>query len=167
METITKGELAERGLRLLGINTRSSSATPEEIQDFLKFMEDWNAFTNAIGKRIGWVEESEPDPNTQSGIPNWAHTGVYSNVAVLHAEYFQKQPTDYLRRLARVGMQTITNETVELQEYQYSNRMPKGNGDPWRTYSNRYYQKSDDIITDADFLKDEGGGVISSGEVGE
>ncbi len=166
MATKTKGELAELVAKYLGISSRTSSATPEEIQDIIDYMDSWAAAQNAIGRRIGYSFASK-DPNTESGIPDWAEQGVWASVAVMMCPYFEKTASPELNAMARAGMNTIYDETIELQEVQYPNRMPVGTGSRWNTYGPRYYRKSDRISTDGDFLEDEGGDVITSGGTGK
>ncbi|HHZ96925.1 MAG TPA: hypothetical protein EYN67_15545, partial [Flavobacteriales bacterium] len=62
MAELTKGEVAQRILRLIGINTRFSAASPEEVQDTLQYTEDWLLANNAMGRRLGYIQSS--------GIPN-------------------------------------------------------------------------------------------------
>ena len=60
---MTKNQLANQILTLLGINTRLSSAEPEEIEDTLRHTQDWILAQNAMGRRIGWVVNGDtPDP---------------------------------------------------------------------------------------------------------
>ena len=69
--------------------------------------------------------------------------------------------------MQRVGMNTIYDETVELQQVQYPSRMPVGTGSRWNTYGPRFYRQPDRISTDGDFLKDEGGDIITTDGVSE
>lgn len=162
MATKTKGQLAEMAARALGVSTRTKSASPEEIQDIIHFMESWAAATNAVGKRVGYSFEDEPSADTESGIPNWAEQGFWASTAVLMCPYYNKQSSAELIKAQMQGMQTITNETVMVKEYQYPDRMPVGSGDPYRIYGHRRFPKTDPIRTDGDFLEDEGGDTITS-----
>jgi len=159
---MTKGDLAQKILKLLGVNTRFSEATPDEQQDVLGFMEDWMLSQNAVGKRIGYNQaDGSVDPDDEAGIPDWAVMGVTYSVAEMVAPYFDKQVHPGIPRAAALGMQTIANRTVEVQPVQYPNRMPRGKaqGTP---YAPKYYQPADRIITSNDFLTDEGDEPITS-----
>lgn len=163
MATKTKGQIAELAAKQLGISTRTKEASPEEIQDIVDFMESWAASTNAIGMRVGYTFEENPKSTTESGIPNWAERGFWSSIAVEMCPYFGRQATAEMIKAQRSGLQTITNETVMVKEYQYPERMPTGSGDPYRVYGQRYYRNADRIRTDGDFLEDEGGDTITGG----
>lgn len=160
MTTKTKGKLADFVAKQLGITTRTQAASPEQIADIIDFMDMWASSQNAIGRRIGY-NFTDSKPEAESGIPSWAEQGVWSSVAVLMCPYYEKQATPELMASQRVGMSTIYNETIELQKTQYPNRMPIGSGNRRNTYGPRYYRKSDRISTDGDFLKDEGGDIIT------
>lgn len=161
MATKTKGELAELVAKQLGISTRTSSASPEEIDDIISYMDSWASSQNAIGRRIGY-NFTGTDPNLESGIPNWAEQGVWSSIALMMCPYFQKSATPELQAMARAGMATIYNETIAQEEVQYPNRMPVGTGSRWNTYGPRYYRQPDRIETDGDWLQDEGGDIITT-----
>ena len=159
---MTKGELASRILKMIGINTRVSSADPEEISDTLLYVEDWMLANNAVGRRIGWVEaDGTPNPSEDAGIPSWAVMGVTNKLAEYVAPYFDKQVHPSIVRNGMLGMQIITNRTVEVQDVQYPERFPRGHsqGSP---FSNKFYHQEDRIKTFNDFLTDEGDEPITS-----
>lgn len=166
MATKTKGKIAELAAKQLGITTRTSSATPEELQDIIDFMDTWAASQNAIGRRVGYNFTGN-DPNTESGLPDWAEQGFWASVAVMMCPYFEKSATAELQAMARVGMATIYNETIAQQEVKYPNRMPVGTGSRWNTWGPRYYRSADRVETDGDWLQDEGGSVITTDGTGE
>jgi hypothetical protein len=159
---MTKGELANRILKLIGVNTRFSEADPQEVQDTLYNLEDWMLAHNAIGRRLGWVKsDGTPDPDEQSGLPDWAVMGVVNNVALYIAPYFEKQPNQMLQRNAQVGMQTILARTVEYQDVQYPVRFPRGyaNGGPWGW---KFYYPENRVVTGGDYLTDEGDDPVTT-----
>lgn len=153
---MTKNQLANQILTLLGINTRLSSAEPEEIEDTLRHTQDWILAQNAMGRRIGWVVNGDtPDPAEESGLPNWAIMGVVNSMAVYLAPYFGKVASQETVLNAGIGMQTITNMTVEVQPVQYPLIMPRGqvNSQPWGP---DYYYPENRVVTGGDYLTDEG-----------
>lgn len=159
---MTKGELANRILKLLGVNTRFSEADPQEVQDTLEYLEDWMLANNAVGRRIGWIQsDGTPDPGQEAGIPDWATMGVTNSVALYVAPYFEKQPNPMIQRSAQLGMQTISNCTVEVQDVQYPRRMPRGqaNGSPWDF---KYYHPENRVVTKNDYLTDEGDDPVTT-----
>lgn len=160
---MTKGELADRILKLLGVNTRMSEANPTEVSDTLIYMEDWALANNAVGRRLGWVQAadtSNPDPSEDAGIPDWSVMGVTNSMAVYMAPYFDKQLSPAIIRNATIGMQIIVNRTVEVQPVQYPRRMPRGSsGHP---FGPKYFQHTDRIVTHQDYLTDEGDDPITT-----
>lgn len=157
---MTKRELANRILTLLGINTRTSSAGPEEIQDTLLHLEDWMLSNNAIGRRIGWNASIVPDPDEEAGIPDWSVMGVANSMALYMAPYFEKAPNPMIAINAAQGMQTITAMTVEVQAVQYPGRFPRGHANQ-SPCGPRYYQPTGRITTGGDYLTDEGDDPIT------
>lgn len=159
---MTKGDLANRILKLIGVNTRFSEATPQEVEDTLYNLEDWMLANNALGIRLGWIQsEGTPDPDEEAGIPDWAVMGVTNSVALYIAPYFEKQPNPMLQRSAQQGMQAILSRTVEIQDIQYPRRFPRGvaNGAPW---SWKYYYPENRVVTGGDYLSDEGDDPVTT-----
>jgi hypothetical protein len=160
---MTKGDLANRILKLIGVNTRTSSASSSEIQDTLINLEDWMLANNAVGRRIGWAQAadtSKPDPADDANIPDWSVMGVVNSMAIYIAPYFDKQVHPAIPVNARIGMQTITNRTVEIQPVQYPSRMPRGKAAG--PYGLKYYHPADRIVTHQDYLTDEGDDPITT-----
>ena len=161
---MTKGDLANRILKLLGVNTRLSEADPTEVADTLIYLEDWMLANDAVGRRIGWIQAadtSNPDPAEDAGIPDWAVMGVTNSAALYMAPYFEKQPNPLLQKHAALGMQTITNKTVEIQTVQYPGRFPRGHAND-NTYGPKYYHPENRIVTHQDYLTDEGDEPITT-----
>jgi hypothetical protein len=152
---MTKGELASRVLKLIGVNSRFAEADPSETQDTLKYMEDWILANNAVGRRIGYiVSDGEPQATEDSGIPGWAVMGVTNSVAMYVAPYFEKMIHPAIPRNASMGMQTIANRTAEAEPVQYPGRFPRGQGNHG-LYGAKYYHPYERVITHNDFLSDE------------
>lgn len=162
--SITKGELAQRSLRLIGVNTRFSEASAVELQDTLNYLEDWLLAQNALGKRLGYIVSGGiPNPADESGVPDWSVMGITNSLALYIAPYYDKPIHPAIAMNAAVGMRTISQQTIEIQEVCYPNRMPIGTGSKWFVYGPHFYPQPDPIITNNDFLKDEGGDVITTG----
>jgi len=159
---MTKAELADRILRAIGVNTRTSSANPAEIQDTLKMAEDWLLSNNAVGRRLGYiVSDGDPDPAEETGLPDWSILGITYSVAEMACTYFQTDYTASMARLAMAGMQTITNRTVEIQSVQYPSRFPRGAGNN-TTYGPKFYHPANRVVTHQDFLTDEGDSPVTT-----
>lgn len=140
----------------MGINTRTSSADPEEIEDTLNHVQDWMLSNNSVGRRIGWVVNGATvDPDEDAGIPDWAVMGVVNSMAVYLAPYFEKAIHPSWLTNAALGMQSIANNTVELQNSQYPAGFPRGQAttQPWGP---KYYYPDNRVVTGGDYLTDEG-----------
>lgn len=163
--SITKAKLADRIHKALGINTRFTEATPDQVIDTLTTVNDWMNSEGGIGNRLGWVEtssEDDPDPSEETGLPSWAINGVVYSCAILVASYFDKTPTQMVVKGASDGMQTILARSASYQPVQYPGRMPLGSGNR-SVYGPKFYNYTDRIQTSNDFLEDEGGDPITSG----
>ena len=157
--SITKGTLANRILRLIGVNTRFVEAAPEQVIDVLHYVDDWMMANDGMGRRLGWPQNDEPDPDTLTNLPNWAVMGVTNSVAVYVCPYFEKQIHPSLMINSAIGMQTISDNTVSNSIIQFPNTMPLGQGNR-TTYGQRYYRKDDRISTEGDFLEDDSDSII-------
>lgn len=152
---MTKRELAIRILTLLGVNTRTSSATAEEIDDTLKHTQDWMMANDAIGRRLGWVDNGvTADPSEDSGLPDYAIMGVANSMAIYLAPYFEKAVHPSIIENAGLGMQTIAMKTVEMQTVQYPTGFPRGQAGSV-PYGPQYYYAENRIVTGGDYLTDE------------
>jgi len=159
--SITKVELANKILKILGLNSRFTDAAPEQVKDVIGYAQDWFLSQNAQGMRLGWVIGDNVEDET--GIPDWSIMGSTYSIAVMIAPYFDKNLAPSIHEMAAQGMQTITTQTIAFQRVQYPNRMPRGTGNQ-TTYTNKYYRQADRITTNGDFLEDEGGSIITSGD---
>lgn len=162
--SITKAKLADRIHKAIGVNSRFTEASPDQVIDTLTTVNDWMNSENGIGRRLGWIEtpdDEDPNPSEETGIPPWSITGVVYQCAVLVAGYFGKVAAPHVIRGAASGMLTIQARTVEYQPVQYPNTMPRGTGNksPWGP---NYYNYCDRIQTSNDFLTDEGDDPITS-----
>ena len=162
--SITKARLADRIHKALGINSRFTEASPDQVIDTLNSVNDWMNSENGIGVRLGWIETPEnedSDPNEETGLPVWAINGVVYSCAAMVASYFDKVASPTIMKMAADGMQTIYSRTIEYQQVQYPGRMPLGSGNksPWGP---SYYAYCDRIQTSNDFLTDEGDDPITS-----
>lgn len=162
--SITKADLADRIHKALGVNSRFTEASPDQVTDTLNTVNDWMNSEGGIGRRLGWIETAQgddPDPSEETGLPPWSIQGVVYSCAELVANYFDKEPTMAIMRAAAQGMQTITARTVYIGRVKYSRRMPRGqaNSSPWGP---NYYRHCDSIQTSNDYLEDEGGDLITS-----
>ena len=152
---MTKRYLANLILTLLGINTRTSSATPEEIEDTIKHMQSWMYSNNGIGRRIGWVDNgTNVDPDDEAGIPDWAEMGVVNSMAIYLAPYFEKPSKIEWVKFAAEGMQTIAARTLEIQSVQYPAGFPRGQAQ-CSPYGPKYYYPENRVVTGNDYLDDE------------
>jgi len=157
--SITKGELANRILRLMGVNTRFVEAAPEQVIDTLKYVDDWMMANDGMGRRLGWAQEDEPNPDTPTNLPNWAIMGVSNSMAVYMCPFFEKQIHPSLMINSAIGMQTISDNTISNTPIQFPNTMPLGQGNR-TTYGQRYYTKDDRISTEGDFLLDDSDSIV-------
>lgn len=167
--SITKAKLADRIHKALGVNTRFTEATPEQVIDTLNTVNDWMNSENGIGNRLGWVEtpaDEDPNPSEETGLPPWAVFGVTYKCAILVSIYFDKAPSQLVISSAANGMRTIEARTSSVLATRYPSTMPRGSGNK-TPYGPNYYLYDDRIKTSNDFLQDEGGDPITSGGIEE
>ena len=157
--SIKKSDLAQRILKLIGVNTRFVEAAPEQVIDVLKYVDDWMMANDGMGRRLGWPQDSDPDPDDDTNLPDWAIMGVSNSVAIYVCPYFEKAIHPSLMTNAAIGMQTIADNTISNTTIQYPSRMALGQGNR-TTYGQRYYRPEDRISTEGDFLEDDSDSII-------
>lgn len=160
--SITKGDLAGRIHKALGVNTRFTEAAPDQVIDTLNTVNDWMNSEGGIGVRLGWIETAQgeaPDPLEETGLAPWAVQAVVYNCALLVASYFDKQPSQMIYRGAASGMQTLMARTAYVQPVRYPSTLPRGMANT-TPYGPNYYRYCEPIQTSNDFLEDEGGDLI-------
>ena len=154
-----KGKLVDLAFKKIGINTRTQSATPEETEDALYYLEMMITQWNGNGIRLGYAIEEEPQAETESNIPSWANEGVFLALAYRLTSHFEKPIPQTLVAEANAAMATIFAKTAQVNEIEYPARMPKGSGN-YTVHRGKFYQPTDLIQTGGDFLADDGDDLV-------
>lgn len=130
---ITKGSIALKALRKAGIasSTSLTEPEPEAVQDALSDLEDLATQLDADGVRVGFMladPEYGPDPDDDSGLPDWAVKGFVGKLAEsILIDNLRPVPQALLKYIAE-GMRTIKAKTVYVPTLERRNDMPVGQG---------------------------------------
>lgn len=120
----TKIQLVSMAFDELRINGITSSADSEDEVLALQSLEQ---LVSELQIDIGWRFEAEPDPNTMSGIPQYAESAIYMALAVRIAPRYGKDP-GMLRMQASAAMSALVARVKKPRQISYSTRMPMGLG---------------------------------------
>ena len=120
----TKIQLASMAFDELRINGITSNADSEDNVLALQSLEQ---LVSELPFDIGWRFESEPDPNSMSGIPLYAESAIYMALAVRIAPRYGKDPA-MIRSQASAAMSALVARVSRPRQISYPTRMPMGLG---------------------------------------
>lgn len=124
---MTKGELAQDALGMIGVNTRTSDANAEELQATIRTMDRFLRSQSARSIQLGY-DYSSQDPTTDSLLPAWAEQWVVASVAKLMCPFFGTNATPELMQAIAAGKLTIDQRTIQIPKVQAPRGMPLGTG---------------------------------------
>lgn len=137
----TKIQIVSMAFDELRINGITSSADSEDNVLSLQSLEQ---LVSELQIDIGWRFEAEPDPNTMSGIPQFAESAIYMALAVRIAPRYGKDPS-MLRTQASAAMSTLVARVKKPRQISYSTRMPMGLGNRRQYRYNRQFMPPADV----------------------
>ena len=120
----TKIQLVSMAFDELRINGITSDADSEDNVLALQSLEQ---LLSELQFDIGWRFEAEPDPNSMSGIPQFAESAIYMALAVRIAPRYGKDPA-MIRTQASAAMSALIARVSRPRQISYSTRMPLGLG---------------------------------------
>lgn len=132
----TKADLINDAYKELRISGLTVNPTPEDITIALSRLEGMMAEWDSRSMNPGYYFEDNPDVNTESNVPRWAESAVYSCLAVRLCHAFGKSPLLTLAAVANAGLANVAARTAFVQQTPYPSRMPRGSGTTLRF--NRY-----------------------------
>jgi hypothetical protein len=120
----TKIQLVSMAFDELRINGITSSADSEDNVLALQSLEQ---LVSELNIDIGWRFEDQPDPNTMSGIPQYAESAIYMALAVRIAPRYGKD-AGLIRTQASAAMSALVARVNKPRQVSYPTRMPMGLG---------------------------------------
>lgn len=144
----TKRQLIHQAYEEIGLASYVYDLQPEQEMSALRRLDSMMAEWDSIGVRLGYPVASEAngsDLDQSSGIPTWANSAVYSNLALAIAGSVGKQPSTQLMRGAQSGYLALLARSSVPRERRLD-RMPSGAGN--KTVFNRNFinTPSDDSL---------------------
>lgn len=155
MPTPTKQAIVLRALRRAGLASSAMllAPEPESIQDGLQDLEDMMAAWEGDGVPLSYRYTSapEPQPDEESGIPDWSINAVVHNLALVMCVDNQRPIPAKLDTLAYNDLRTVKARLVTVPSLQRRNDMPRGTGnatgiDPFGR--GRFYLEHDSLTDD-------------------
>lgn len=135
----TKRQLIYQAYEEIGLASYVYDIQPEQEMSALRRMDAMLAKWDAKGVRLGYPVASDADGSDldqSSGIPDWANSAVYKNLAVGLAGSVGKQPTMQLMKDAKEDYDTLLYRSAVPRERR-SDRMIAGAGN--KPYFNQIY----------------------------
>lgn len=129
----TKRLLVQKAYGDLGLAAYAFDLSPDEMEDGVLTMDAMMASWEAEGIRLGYQATLDPlsaDPDQDSGLPDWANTAVYKNLAIQQASAFGKAVNPSLAVAAKrafdamVGLLAANN----VPQMQFKGNLPIGAG---------------------------------------
>jgi hypothetical protein len=143
----TKRELVNQAFAELALAGYEFELTPEETQSALIRMDTMLAEWQGRGISLGYnlpASPSDSDLSEPSGLPDYAVSGVYTNLALRTAGMFGKTPPQTLIAAAAQGMQALWSIAAIPQQQQLRGSMPIGAGNKyWRGPGRRFVTPPD------------------------
>lgn len=127
----TKRQLVDQAFIEIGKSPKVFNIDPEDLQDALSIMEGMLGEWNGNGIRLGYALSSSPeaaDIDADSGLPDWANSAAYLNLALRLAPSHGKQVAPSTLTAARAAYRTLLSRSVTSGEQQQTNTMPRGAG---------------------------------------
>jgi hypothetical protein len=129
-----KGQIVEAAFEELALAGYTFDITPDETTTALRKLEAMMAMWGATkGIRIGYNADSDPDPDQDSGVPDWALEGVFLNLSIRLAAGFGKPVPATTAATAKDAFDGILSLcSSRIPEMQFAGNLPAGSG--WKPY---------------------------------
>lgn len=137
----TKIQLVTKAFDELRINGITSNPDSEDVALALDSLE---GLVSELLIDIGYRFESEPDPNTMSGIPQFAESAIYIALAVRIAPRYGKD-AGMIRAQANAAMSALVARVKKPRQINYSTRMPMGIGNRRQHPNSRQFMPTADV----------------------
>ncbi len=124
MTSKTKIQILNDAFNELRINGITTQPDNEDVRLGIERLED---FMSELTFALGFNFEAIPNPNTYSGIPQYANFAIASNMALRLAPAYGKAPEALIRQ-ASASMSALQNKTCRPRRVNYPSRQPLGMG---------------------------------------
>ncbi|MGL5487881.1 MAG: packaged DNA stabilization gp4 family protein [Shewanella sp.] len=142
----TKGDIVRAALRKAAIasNATLTDVEPESMADGLFDLELMMSELDGNGIRVGFIlaGDNPPQPDDNSGLPDWALAPVIANLCVYVLPDYVRDANPIIASRAAFGMQTLVKSTANITtpKYRYPNGWPMGSGNIlYRRVGIRYF----------------------------
>lgn len=129
----TKRQIVEKAFGKLGLASYIFDLQPDAYQDAMQDLDAMLAEWNGRGIRLGYpipTNAEGGDLDAAAEVPDKAWAACYSNLALIIAPDFGKEPSRSLKNLARQSLQTLMSIKPPNRQLRV---MPSGAGNkPWR-----------------------------------
>ena len=146
MAIVSKGDLVNGMFQLIRISGLTVQANPEEKEIALQVADDYAAELKPF-LDIGWAYPSDyglSDPADNSGLAIEMAGPFKKLLALQVVEFFGKQPTQILVKIASDGMRTLEQLLVNVPDAQNPPTLPFGSGNEWDYRDRKFYNEPAD-----------------------
>ena len=142
----TKRQIVEKAFAKLGLASYIYDVQSDAYQDAMEDLDAMLAEWNGRGIRLGYPIPSTPeggDLDAEASIPDRAWLAAYTNLALLIAPDFGKEPTRSLKNAAKKSLETLQLQRPPTMQYR---KVPLGAGNkPWRTGYGEFTKQEDPL----------------------
>jgi hypothetical protein len=138
----TKRELVLQAFGELALYGYEFELTPEEMQTGLVKMDAMMAEWQVRGINLGYTlpaTQTGSDLDEDSGIPDYAYSATYTNLAIRLASGFGKAVPQELRVTAKQGMDPLFTMAAYPQQQQFRASVPLGAGNKYWAATGRRF----------------------------
>ena len=146
--SFTKRQFVEQAMAEIGMATNIFDLQADDLLRGCQRLDTMMASWNGQGIRLGYPQSNpnDVDPDTDTGIPDWANEAVIANLAIVLAPAFGRTPMPETRVAATRGMNAMRTQTAIPPLMQFPQTLPVGSGNkPWRNTNNPFFQPVDEI----------------------
>lgn len=128
----TKKQLIEAAFEEIGLANYIFDLEPEQLQSACRRMDAMMSSWEALGIHVGYVSSDTPssaDINAQSGVPSYANSAIFLNLALAIAPMIGKNVSNETTLGAKKAYLTMLSKSMASpMEYQMPATLPRGAG---------------------------------------
>lgn len=143
----TKRELVNQAFGELALYGYEFDLSPDELNTGLIKMDAMLAEWQMRGINVGYnlpADMQGSDLSDPSGLPDYAHSAVYTNLAIRLAAGFGKAVPQDLRVTAKQGLDPMYRMAAYPQQQQLRGSVPIGAGNKWWAATGRRFVRPPD-----------------------
>jgi hypothetical protein len=141
--SFTKREFVEQAMAEIGLAVSVFDLQAEDLERGCQRLDTMMAEWNGRGIRVGYPmnNPTDVDPDTDTGVPDYANEAIIANLAIRLAPAFGRKVMGETKSSAAQGLISLRARTATPPLMQYPSTLPVGAGNkPWRNTNNPFFE---------------------------